>query len=348
MRLMHADYLAELHVWKGCRGGPSHACIVPSIRVVLFGVWGMENGGASCVVCKQEQASLPACAHHCLSHHALKCAVPRATPRYNDRVARNEGRILGFVNEARGSRITGYTRSMKRMVEKVMLWGVPARTTTPAPCQACDVGMARATCSLCRQLGQRARASADKPAHSASRSCELESACHGAACQCLGARSACASAPWQPEPCTLGTAQEHIPKPCGEDLLAEVRAWVDAPETWDRERVLIAEIGYVPEHTAGVRASCRPCLPLLTPPRMADDLCWRLLCTVCSVAISEDAAGCWHLKCLECSGAMPAESLDHLGCAHAYSFFALPGAVCGLFMPGRHVPVLEHPIALWA
>ncbi len=50
------------------------------------------------------------------------------------------------------------------------------------------------------------------------------------------------------------TPQEHIPKPCGEALLAEVRAWVDAPETWDRERVLIAEIGYVPEDTAGVRA----------------------------------------------------------------------------------------------
>ena len=53
--------------------------------------------------------------------HAVLCAMAR----YNDRVARNEGRILGFVNEARGSRITGYTRSMKRMVEKASTPGSP-------------------------------------------------------------------------------------------------------------------------------------------------------------------------------------------------------------------------------
>ena len=38
-----------------------------------------------------------------------------------------------------------------------------------------------------------------------------------------------------------------------EAFIEQVRAWVALPEEWDRERVYLADMGYVPEATAGVR-----------------------------------------------------------------------------------------------
>ena len=40
--------------------------------------------------------------------------------------------------------------------------------------------------------------------------------------------------------------------------MEEVRDWVAQPEEWDRERVYLADMGYVPEDTAGVRAWSLP------------------------------------------------------------------------------------------
>lgn len=49
-----------------------------------------------------------------------------------------------------------------------------------------------------------------------------------------------------------------------EAFVNEVRAWVEQPEEWDRERVYLADMGYVPEDIVGVRADIAPSL---CPPR---------------------------------------------------------------------------------
>jgi hypothetical protein len=72
-----------------------------------------------------------------------------------------------------------------------------------------------------------------------------------------------------------GALQEHIPKPVDEAFIQEVRAWVEQPEEWDRERVYLADMGYVPEDTAGVPTCCAPCmLPMCTWPDSGLPACW--------------------------------------------------------------------------
>lgn len=60
-----------------------------------------------------------------------QAGLPDRSDKYNDRIARNEGRITGFVREARGARVTGFTRSKKRLVEKV--WKAPDTVLRHAP-----------------------------------------------------------------------------------------------------------------------------------------------------------------------------------------------------------------------
>lgn len=60
-----------------------------------------------------------------------QAGLPDRSDRYNERVARNEGRITGFVREARGAHVVGFTRSKKRLVEKVF-WGFFSLKTLPS------------------------------------------------------------------------------------------------------------------------------------------------------------------------------------------------------------------------
>ncbi|BDA48985.1 hypothetical protein COCOBI_13-0950 [Coccomyxa sp. Obi] len=45
--------------------------------------------------------------------------------------------------------------------------------------------------------------------------------------------------------------REHVPKPCDDSYIEAVKVWLETKEVWDKEKVCMAEMGYIPDEATG-------------------------------------------------------------------------------------------------